>query len=79
MATGMFGVHTDELRAIAEEFGDGSSTASEAKVITAREVDGVMWMCIDAERFKTHDAVARALEARLEALLAAERRSADIG
>ena len=42
MATGMFGVHTDELRVIAEEFGDGSSTASEAKVITAREVDGVM-------------------------------------
>lgn len=36
-------------------------------------------MCIDAERFKAHDAIARALEARLEALLDAERRSADVG
>lgn len=58
MATGMFGANTDELRAIAGEFGDGSSTTNEAKVITASEVNGVMWMGIDAERFKMHYATA---------------------
>lgn len=58
MATGMFGANTDELRALAGDFGDGSATTTEAKVTTATEVDGVIWMGIDAERFKMHYATA---------------------
>lgn len=70
MAVGMFGANTDELRGVATLFGQQSDEALQAADETGHEVEAVIWIGADADRFRAdYDLTAQGLR-DLSALLA---------